>query len=319
MDQLRALRILVSVVGEGSLAGAARALDLAPAVVTRALAELEQHLGARLVQRTTRRMALTPAGAQYVERAQRILDDLAEADAEAGVSATQARGCLRLLCPPAFAAHQVVPRLPALRQRHPQLRLEVVAPGAVESADPHFDLSIVSVGRQALQGDFVLRRLARSSFVLCAAPAYLRTRARPAEPEDLAGHELALPAVAAVRREVRLYPADVGPSAPSDRTLVLPTPRAALATGQIELLYAAALAGLGIVGLPSFVAAGALDSGQLVRVLPQWRGESLALHAAWPTRRQVPARTRLFVDFLVEAFGGQDRDPWLASPGQAGQ
>jgi DNA-binding transcriptional LysR family regulator len=312
MDQLRSLRVFVSVAAQGSLAGAARALDLAPAVVTRAVAELEQHVGARLLQRTTRRMALTSAGERYLSRAQHVLQVLDEADAEAGAAATLAQGTLRLLCPPAFAAHQIVPRLPALRLRHPRLQLEVLAPGAVEAADPHFDVTIVSAGRQALQGDFVLRRLARSDFLLCASPSYLSARGMPAEPEDLLVHEVALPAVSAVRREVTLYPVAAPTARSAARTLSLPTPRAALVTGQIELLFAAAQAGLGIVGLPSFVAAGALTSGELVRVLPGWRGESLSLHAALPSRRQLPARTRLFVDFLVEVFGGQDHDPWLA-------
>ncbi len=311
MDQLRALRVFVNVAAQGSLAGAARALDMSPAMVTRVVAELEQHLGARLMQRTTRRMALTAAGERYLGRAQHILQALDEADGEAGAAVSQAQGTLRLLCPPAFAAHQIVPRLPDLRRRHPQLQLEVLAPGAVEAADPQFDVSIVSAGRQALQGDFVLRRLARSDFVLCASPRYLSMRNAPAEPEDLLLHEVALPAVAAVRQEVTLFATGVPASKAAARTLTLPRPRASLVTGQLELLYAAALADLGIVGLPSFVAAGALGSGQLVRVLPAWRGQSLALHAALPTRRQVPARTRLFIDYLVEAFGGHDHDPWL--------
>lgn len=190
------------------------------------------------------------------------------------------------------------------------LRLEVAAPGGVEAADPHFDVSIVSVGRQPLQGDFVLRRMARSDFVLRAAPLYLSSHGTPAEPEDLLAHEVVLPAVAAVRREVTLYDTRAPASSAAQSGLTLPTPQAALCTAQIELLLATALAGLGIAGLPSFVAARALATGQLIRALPRWRGDSLALPAALPTRRQVPARTRLLVDFLVEAFGGRDHDPW---------
>lgn len=160
MDQLRSLRIFVRVVHEGSFAAAARALDLAPAVVTRVLAELEAHLGARLLNRTTRRVALTEIGEAYLERARRILHDLDDADAQAGASVEQPRGSLKILCPPAFAVHQLARHLPRFRAEHPQLGLEIAAPGAVEGADQDFAVSIVSIGQQPLEGDFVARRLA---------------------------------------------------------------------------------------------------------------------------------------------------------------
>jgi DNA-binding transcriptional LysR family regulator len=214
MDQLRSLRVFARVIAEGSFAGAARALDLAPAVVTRAVAELEEHLGARLLNRTTRRLALTEIGEAYLERARRILRELDDADALAGASTKQLRGSLRVLSPPAFAVHQLARHLPRFRAKYPQVGLEVTAPGPVDMADENFDVSIVSVGQQPLQGDFIARRLARSAF-------------------------------------------------------------------------------------------------RLERVLPQWRGVSLTVYAATPTRKHVPARTKAFVDFLVQTFGGSDSDPWL--------
>lgn len=308
MDQLRALRVFLRVVGEGSFAGAARALDLAPAVVTRVVAELEAHLGARLLQRTTRRIALTDAGAAYRDRASRIVAELDDADAAAGASTRQPGGTLRVLCPPAFAAHQLAPRLPAFRARHPRVAIELAASGPVDAADEDFDLSIVSVGLQPMGGDFVARPLARSAFVVCASPAYLARHGRPADPEALLKHEALLPAVGAVRRELRLFREAGGRTAPP---VAIPVPAAALVTSHLDTLLGAAVAGLGIAGLPSFLAAAALRDGRLERVLPDWRGVSLSLHVAMPTRRHVPARTRAFVDYLVEVFGGEDRDPWL--------
>jgi DNA-binding transcriptional LysR family regulator len=112
----------------------------------------------------------------------------------------------------------------------------------------------------------------------------------------------------ALRRELTLYREGVGTAA---RPVSIPVPSAALATAHIDTLLAAAVAGLGIAGLPSFVAAEALRDGRLERVLPHWRGASLTLHAAMPTRRHVPARTPAFLEFLVQTFGGEDRDPWL--------
>lgn len=312
MDQLRSLRVFVRVVADGSFAAAARSLDLAPAVVTRAVAELEQHLGTRLLNRTTRRIALTEIGAAYLANAQRVLDELDAADALAGSSTRQPRGVLRVLSPPAFATHQLARHLPAFRSAYPQLALELCTPGAVEAADDSFDVSIVSVGAQGLHGDFVARPLARSAFVICASPDYLARRGRPLQPDDLLQHDAILPAVAAVRREVTLYRCDPAPRRSSQHSVSLPMPRAALATPHIDLMLAAALAGLGIAGLPTFVADAALRDGRLERLLPDWRGVTLTLYAAMPTRKHVPARTRAFVDFLVRSFGPADRDPWAA-------
>lgn len=309
MDQLRALRVFTRVIDEGSLAAAARALDLAPAVVTRVLAELERHLGARLLHRSSRRLALTDAGAAYLARARHILADVDDADAAAGASTGQARGSLRVLCPPAFAVHQLAPRLPAFRARHPQVALDLAAAGPVEAADEHFDVTIVSLGAQPLQGDFVAHRLACSTFVVCAAPDYLRRRGRPVHPDELLQHDALLPAVSALRQELVLHRRRT--AAGEARVARIPTPPPALASSHIDTLLAAALAGLGVAGLPSFVVERALRDGRLERVLPQWQGSSLTLYATLPSRRHLPARTRAFVDFLIEAFGGEAHDPWL--------
>ena len=160
MDQLRALRVFAQVIAEGSFAGAARVLDLAPAVVTRAVSDLEDHLGVRLLNRTTRKLALTEVGHEYLERAKRILAELDDADALAGVVNKTPSGTLSILCPPAFASHQLVRHLPVFRQRFPDIQLELLAAGPVETADENFDVSILSIGQQALQGDFVVRPLA---------------------------------------------------------------------------------------------------------------------------------------------------------------
>lgn len=305
MDQLRALRVFSAVVTAGSFAGAARALDLAPAVVTRTIAELEAHLGTRLLQRSTRRVALTEGGQSYLDAARRVLAALDEADAAAGASTAQPRGVLRVTSPAAFAVHQLVPLLPQLRALHPQLAVELTSPGPVDAADEAFDVTIVQLAQRPLQGDFVARALARSHFVLVASKAYLKRRGVPVEPEDLLGHEALLPAVASIRRELVLRRVD-----DESRRVSLPTPTPALASAQLEPLRAAALAGLGIAGLPSFMVAAALHDGRLVRVLPAWQGATLTLHVAMPSRKHLPARTRAFVDFLVDRFGGGDADPW---------
>ena len=313
MDQLRSLRVFAQVIAEGSFAGAARTLDLAPAVVTRVVSELEDHLGVRLLNRTTRSLALTEVGEGYLERAKRVLAELDEADSLASAVNSAPSGNLRILCPPAFATHQLVPRLPGFRQRYPGIQLEMVAVGPVGAADENFDVSIVSVGQQPLQGDFVVRPLASSKFIVCAAPAYLARCGHPQQPQDLQFHDGLLPDVAAVRRDLTLFseaPGN-GPVVPTVISVGLRPP--ALSTSQLEVLFAAAVAGMGVAGLPTFMVAEALRDGRLERVLRQWHGGSLQLYAAMPTRKHVPTRTRAFVDFLVEAFGGNQDDPWLAS------
>jgi DNA-binding transcriptional LysR family regulator len=313
MDQLRALRVFTQVIAEGSFAGAARVLDLAPAVVTRAVSDLEDHLGVRLLNRTTRKLALTEAGQDYLARAKRILAELDDADALAGAVNQAPSGGLRILCPPAFASHQLVRHLPLFRQRYPGIQLELAAAGPVDTADENFDVSILSIGRQALQGDFVVRTLAASTFVLCAAPAYVKRCGQPQQPEDLLLHDGLLPDVAAVRRELTLFRQARGTSGETRRMLRVSLRPPVLSTAQLEVLYAAALAAMGVAGLPTFVVADALQDGRLVRVLPDWHGGALQLYAAMPTRKHVPARTRAFIDFLVETFGGTQDDPWLAA------
>ncbi|MBK9235222.1 MAG: LysR family transcriptional regulator [Rhodoferax sp.] len=311
MDQLRCLRVFTHVVAEGSFAGAARALDLAPAVVTRAVSDLEDHLGVRLLNRTTRRLALTEIGEDYLDRARRVLAELDDADAQASSVNRAPSGKLRILCPPAFATHQLVGHLPVFCQRYPRIQLELSACGPVAAADENYDVSILSIGQQALQGDFVVRQLASSSFVICAAPAYLNRCGRPQQPDDLLLHDGLLPDVAAVRRELTLFKEEPSTTQRTRQVLSVALRPPILCTGQLEVLYTAALAGMGVAGLPTFMVAGALRDGRLERVLPGWRGGALQMYAAMPSRKHVPVRTRVFMDFLVEVFGGSKDDPWL--------
>ncbi len=304
MDHLRSLRVFAQVIADGSFAGAARTLDLAPAVVTRAVSDLEDHLGVRLLNRTTRSLALTEVGEDYLDRVKRVLAELDDADALASAFDKAPSGNLRILCPPAFATHQLVRHLPLFRQRFPQIQLELSAPGPVAAADENFDVSILSIGQQPLQGDFVVRQLASSMFIICAAPGYLERRGHPEQPDDLRQYDGLLPDVAAVRRELILF--REGPVQIVHRVSLVPP---AITTGQLEVLYAAALAGVGIAGLPTFIVADALRDGRLTRVLSDWHGGALQLYAAMPTRKHVPLRTRAFMDFLVEVFGGNAHDP----------
>jgi DNA-binding transcriptional LysR family regulator len=309
MDTLRAMRVFARVVDEGSLAGAARALDLAPAVVTRLVAELEAHLGARLLNRTTRKLALTDVGEAYLDSARRILAEVEEAEALAGAAVSEARGHLRVLAPPAVAVHQLAKHLPEFHRRHPHVTVEVSAPGPVESVDDSFDLTIMA-RRDDPDGGYVARLLALTEVITCAAPEYLDRRGRPTHPRQMGEHEVLIPPISEVQRGVAFFHGATG-----EVFQTLPPARGVLSTTHTDMNYAAALAGLGIAALPSFVIDDALREGALERVLPEWRLFSSQLWLGMPSRRYVPARTRALHSFLLEVFGGERRDPWLAAAG----
>lgn len=307
MNELQAMRTFARIVDSGSFAAAARALDAAPPVVTRQMADLERHLGTRLLTRTTRRIALTELGAGYLKRVRRILHEVDEATALARQAQAEPRGVVRVVVPPAFAAHQLAPRLARFQARHPQVSVDVTATGPVESLDPGHDISIV-VRQPLLDGDFVARRLARSEVIACAAPGYLARHGRPQHPQELAAHQLLLPSP---HRALTFCRLDADETAELEAPYTVAPSRLPLGSLNPDLQQAVALAGVGIAGLPSFAAARALLDHSLERVLPGWRLHDLSIWACMPSRRHVPASTRAFLDFLVEEFGGDYEDLWM--------
>ena len=310
MDRLNSMRVFARVVDEGSFAGAARKLDLSAAVATRLVADLEAHLGTRLLHRTTRHLALTDIGEAYLGRIRHVLTELDEAEALARAANTEPRGLVRVLCTPAFAVHQLAKHLKAFRDLYPLVSIELAVAGPVNTVDDDFDVTILSEGQRPLDGGFIVRKLARSEVIICAAPEYLDQRGRPTHPKELAGHELMLPSYL---RELTLQTRGKGKQ--PGQIFTVARPATGLSTTHTDTFYAAALAGMGITGLPSFVAADALLENALERVLPHWHLLSVTLYAGMPTRKYIPTRTRVFVDFLVATLGGEDRDPWLAAAG----
>lgn len=306
MDVIRGMRVFARVIDEGSFAGAARALDMAPAVVTRLVAELEAHLGARLLNRTTRRLALTEIGQDYLQRVRTILAEVEEAEALAASQAAEPKGHLRVYIPPSIA-NWLAGRLGGFRRAYPGIVLDWVSPATAGELDEGCDVSVL-MAQQAtpLEGGFVARPLARTHVVVCAAPGYLARHGRPRRPEDLAQHDCLVAISPISPREWSWRDPQTG------QQRAAPT-RVALSSNHVETLKSAALAGLGVVALPSYMVAEALASGRLERLFPDMPMERhYTLHAAYPSRQYLPARTRVFMDFLVECFGGRtDRDPWL--------
>jgi DNA-binding transcriptional LysR family regulator len=309
MDQFRAMRAFAKVVELGSFTKAADTFDMTPAVATRLVADLEEHLKVRLLNRTTRSVALTQAGERYLEHVQRILADVEEAHTAATLEAAEAEGVVRVLCAPGFAIHQVAKRLPQFRLRYPKLMVELTIQNIVDSVDDQHDVTIMALVNPPTTGSFVLRLLAQSEIVPYASKEYLDRRGRPTHPRDLAEHEWLLPFSPQGRNETRFTPR--ASLAKQFKPITLPQPTMALSTVHLDVLHQAAVHGMGITALPTYMLQEAFDAEQIEPVLCDWSIKCMTIFAALPTRKQIPARTRAFVDFLVDAFGGAARDPWL--------
>ena len=172
------MRVFLRVIDEGGFAAAARALDMSPAVVTRLVADLEEHLGTRLLHRTTRRQSLTEAGEQYVERVRMILQDLDEAHALVSSQTQELSGTLRILAPPVLATHILSPLLAGFRQAYPNILLDIEVASHREPPIEDFDVTLMGADA-TFDGNVVARKVISTEAILVASPAYLAERGRP--------------------------------------------------------------------------------------------------------------------------------------------
>ncbi len=303
------MRAFVKVVDEQSFVSAARALQVAPAAVSRLVADLEGHLGVRLLQRTTRRVALTGTGEQYVGRVRAILADIDEAEALTSTLSTNPGGRIRVLVPASFSFHQIVKHLPSFHAQYPDIAVDMTSALLLDAADEAYDVSILISPSELQQGDFIAHRLAITHMILCASPEYLSRHEGLREPGDLARHRSLVLEPTDQQRAWTLRRAG---SATGPDEVVEQRPSSVLSAQHADTLFGAALAGLGITALPSFVVGDALARGELTRVLPDWTLSALTIYAAMPTRKFVPTRTRAFMDFLTATFKS-DGDPWLGA------
>ena len=296
MDRLQSMRVFQRVADEGSFAAAARALDLSPAAVTRLVGDLESHLGTRLLQRTTRRIALTEAGDQYLGRLRAILDDLDEAEDTARADTRELRGVVRIVGTPVLASYFIAPRVAAWTRRYPRVVLDITADAAPQDRVEEFDVAFL-IENEGFDANLVARPLLHGDWVLCAAPAYLARAGTPRLPQDLREHHFLRHLRPHAGRRLRLLRADGAGAA------VEVDPQVTLQTQHSDVLHRAALDGAGVTLLSRLLTAPHIESGQLVRVLPEWIGGRYTLYVAMPARQMVPARTRAFLEFLREPAG----------------
>ncbi len=294
MDRLLSMRVFQRVVDEGGFAAASRLLDMSPPVVTRLVADLETHLGTRLLQRSTRRLSLTEAGQAYLSRVRHILQDIDEADAVVSSHTHELEGVLRLHAPPSLASYVVAPLMPGFRALYPRIAVDLEVDSTQDPAIEAYDITLLATNAP-FDANVIARKLVESESILVAAPSYLQHRGHPATPQDLAAHEcLRLRWGEDRSRTWRLWrPGDEGSAVEVD---VQPM----LWTNHIETLLRAALDGAGIMSMALDLGAPFLMRGELVRVLDPWIAGRLAVYAALPSRKFIPQRTRVFLDYLVQ-------------------
>jgi DNA-binding transcriptional LysR family regulator len=294
MDRLQSMRVFQQVVDDGSFAAAARRLDLSAAVVTRLVGDLEEHLGVRLLQRTTRHLALTDAGETYLARVRHILSDIDEAHTAAQAHAQEMSGVLRIYSPPIFGVHVLAWLVAEFGRRYPKVVLDIYLESQRVPPVEDYDLTLLGAA-DTFDANIIARPIASSHGILCASPAYLRENGIPQQPEDLARHRwLRIRSAANRHRMLRLIN-------PADSRLKLDIQiEPALLTNQSDTLIQACIDGAGIISQPVALVAKLLESGELRRVLPPWTTGKSTLYAALPSRKFIPAKTRAFLEFLTE-------------------
>ena len=287
------MRVFQQVVDEGGFAAAARKLDMAPAVVTRLVVDLETHLGVRLLQRTTRRLSLTPAGEDYLSRVRSILTEIEEADAIASRQSEQMSGTLRVLAPPVISAHVLGPAVARFQAEHPEVLFDIHVEDAADPAVEDYDITLLP-GTGALHAGVIARTIIESQTVFCASPEYLRQYGTPQTLQDLLHHRCLRPRTPGVRLRA-LVCIDPTRRDATEEVDVQPV----ITANHTDTLLRATLAGAGICSQPEELIAPMITSGYLQRVLDPWITSRLSIVAALPSRKFMPARTRAFLDHLV--------------------
>lgn len=296
MHDLAQLEIFVHVVSDGGFTSAAQSLGVSKSFVSRQLGALEDRLGARLLNRTTRKLTLTDVGTVFYEQCRRVLDELAEAEAAVTNLQTAPRGTLRVAAPMSFGFRYVAPEVAQFLADHGELSIDLdLADRRVDLLDEGFDLAI-RIGKLA-DSSLIARKLGASELLLVASPAYLAARGRPAHPRDLREHDCLLYAYTPNNSSWQLDG--------KGGSITVPV-RGRVAANNGDAIAVAAKEGLGIARLPDFIARPLIYEGAVEQVLNEWT-ESYGIWAVYPHNRHLSAKVRLFVEFLAERWA---TPPW---------
>ncbi len=304
-DPLHGIAAFLAIADRLSFTAAAESLGLTRATIGAQLRELERRLGVRLVQRSTRHVALTVAGAAYREALAGLLQQVGAAERAAAFFQTEAAGRLKVSAPPDLAQRHMIAMIAAFMKAHPGIAVDLdLSHGAVNLVEQGFDLAIR--GTLSVEPNLITRQIGSSPIHITAAPAYLAEHGAPATPDELAGHACLHFAMLRWGRAWLM-------SRDGVETRVALTPRLMINDG--ESLRRAALEGVGIALLPAFLVGEDVRAGRLVPVLTDWTVPSIPLHAVYPANRNIAAKVRLFVGFLADRFAAH---PDLGAPPEPG-
>jgi len=304
VDNTSDLRVFVRVMDRGSFSAAAKDLGLTPSAVSKLISRLEDRLGARLLERSTRRLALTPEGETFLSRARRIVADIEEAEAEVALVRGAPRGRLRINAGTSFGLHQLAPALADFLARYPEIDVDLsITDRLVDLIEEQADIAVRS-GR-IMEGPLIQRKIADLQRVICASPSYLAQRGTPRVAAALKDHDCIVVAGPGLNR----WP--FGTRGGIDVVEVRPR----VFTDDAEAALRLAIAGAGIVRLSDVIVGGPLRDGELVALLTDIHYvEPFPLAAVYPAGRQRLPRVAVFIEFLIERFG---HAPWRRAEGSS--
>jgi DNA-binding transcriptional LysR family regulator len=296
MDQLTAMRAFVRVVEAGSFTRAANLLAIPKPTISKLIQELEAHIHTKLLNRTTRRVTVTPDGAAYYERVVRLLADLDELDGSMTLSQATPKGRLRIDMSASLAMLILIPALPAFHARYPDIQIDLgVTDRLVDLVGENVDC-VVRAGELTDQS-LIARRIGDCHFVACATPSYLDRYGDPGHPIDLENHHYVVGYFSA--GSGRPFPFTF--ASRSERYEI--KGRYIVAVNDGNAYVAAGLAGLGVIMAPTFMVQQHIAAGALRPVLADWTSDPMALHVVYPPNRHLSNKLRIFVDWVADLFG----------------
>jgi len=296
------IEALVAVVEAGTFSAAGDRLGVAKSVISRRVSQLEQHLGSRLLNRTTRRLVLTDAGRHFYQRAAQILADLDDAEQDVASETAGLRGALRLAAPLSFGLAHLSEALTAFLERHPAIELYLdLNDRSINLVEEGFDLA-VRIG-DLRDSTLIARRLGTSRTVTCASRAYLERHGIPRHPDELTRHIGLQYSNTSYRRQWQY-------ETPDGHTLHA-QPQIRMRANNGEALACAAAAGIGITAGPTFILARYMEEGRLQRILTDFGQPSTGIHVVTPPGRLVPRRVQALIEYLAGRLG--DRPCWEAN------
>ncbi|MEH6567475.1 MAG: LysR family transcriptional regulator [Halioglobus sp.] len=295
MDTLDGLKTIVAVVETGSFTAASERLGMSKALASKYVGEVEDKLGVRLFNRSTRRLALTEAGRSYYERALPLLEEFAELVDSVTGEQSSPRGLLRVSVPVTFGEMKLSPLIPKFLARYPDMRVELqLLDRMIDMLEEGIDV-VIRIGGVD-DSNLIARHIKTLPLILCASPRYIQEHGQPQCPQDIEEHNCIIDSNFRIGKQWPI----ISPDGVTDSIVVT----SKVAANSPRAVKEIAIAGGGIGMIPRFIVEDAFAEGSLVEILPGYRTLEFGLFAIYPHRRYLPKKVRCFIDFMIEEFSG---------------